>query len=326
MGFANSAGLASKDQNLGLLDQRLAIEWVRDNIANFGGDPNSITLWGQSAGSMSIDYYNFAYPDDPIATGLIMDSGTALLTFTNTDTLQTNFSFVAHQFNCGSSNPQQELECFRNVNSTSIINFLKSYSDNATQPSLAFVPIYDNLTDFSDYPARTVSGKFSKLPALIGTNRDEGVSLVLPYNRTYGPNQTDARAATLEYFLCPTTQTARERYAANATTFRYMYSGNFSNISPRWWESAYHASELPLVFGTYGIARGAGTEFEKSVSEKMQDLWLAFAEDPENGLPKAGWEKYQNGKGDVMVFGDGGKVVQGVKESVIEAPCNGTIS
>jgi acetylcholinesterase len=59
-GFPNAAKLRQDMQNLGLLDQRLGLEWVRDNIVNFGGDPKRITLWGQSADAISVDNYNFA--------------------------------------------------------------------------------------------------------------------------------------------------------------------------------------------------------------------------------------------------------------------------
>lgn len=83
-GFPNAAGLS--DQNVGLLDQRAAVEWVRDNIVRFGGDPSRMLLWGQSAGSISVDYYNYAYPKDPIVSAFSMDSGTAFSVIQSVDT------------------------------------------------------------------------------------------------------------------------------------------------------------------------------------------------------------------------------------------------
>lgn len=64
---------------------------------------------------------------------------------------------------------------------------------------------------------------------------------------------------------------------------------------------AYHSSELPMIFGTYADVGGDGTRFQKDTSEVMQDLWLAFARDPENGLSNAGWPKY--GEGSVEILG-----------------------
>jgi acetylcholinesterase len=324
-GFPNAAGLALEEQNLGLLDQRLAVEWVRDNIADFGGDPNSITLWGQSAGAMSIDYYNFAYPDDPIVSGLIMHSGTATLDFSWPDAQQTNFTYVANHFGCSESNGTAELDCLRKVNASNIISFLESYANNGTVPTLAFVPLVDNRTLFANNTARALAGNFSRKPALIGNTADEGNSFVLPYNATYGPPRADADATTVGLFMCPTIQTSHDRYASDATTFRYLYAGNFSNVSPKWWLGAYHSSDLPMVFGTYGIARGNGTAFQKAVSEKMQDYWLAFAEDPVNGLPGLGWMGVGGGGGEGVMFGKDDVVEQKIAESRLDAPCDGLV-
>ncbi|KAE8845639.1 hypothetical protein P3342_005955 [Pyrenophora teres f. teres] len=322
-GFPNAKSLADDEQNLGLLDQRLAVEWVRDNIRNFGGDPNRIILWGQSAGASSVDEYNFAYPEDPIVSGLIMNSGTNFIGIISKDVQRTNFTFVAHHFGCNSSDAQAEIDCLRGVDSISISQYLKQYSDSGTRPSLQFVPVVDNRTVFTNYTARALAGKFSRKPAIIGNTNDEGTALVR-YNQTYGVNTTLADASTASTFHCPAVKTTYDRYAANATTFRYLYAGNFSNISPQPWEGAYHSSDLPLYFGTYGIARGNGTAFQKAVSEKVQDYYLAFAKDPVNGLPEMGWNAYKP-SGEAVLIAYNGKVVQGIEQSALEKPCNGQI-
>ena len=162
-GFPNAAGLNQSDLNLGLLDQRLGLEWVRSNIASFGGDPSRISLWGQSAGAESVDYYNFAYPTDPIVAGLIMDSGTALLPSGTNDPSHTNFTFVAGQLGCGNLSAKAELACMRNVSSVTIEHFLNVYQDNGTQPSISFNPVIDDRTKFANYTARAFAKNFTQV-------------------------------------------------------------------------------------------------------------------------------------------------------------------
>ena len=91
-GFPNAK---DAHQNVGLLDQRMAVEWARDNVAAFGGDPDRMSLWGQSAGAGSVGMYGYAYPKDLIVKGLISDSGSpnmlvkALGNYTDFDTIAT---------------------------------------------------------------------------------------------------------------------------------------------------------------------------------------------------------------------------------------------
>ncbi|KAG6876786.1 hypothetical protein C0993_000447, partial [Termitomyces sp. T159_Od127] len=86
-GFPNAPQLISnttQPQNFGLLDLDAAVQWVHDNIAAFGGDPERIVLFGQSAGAVAIDAYTFAHPQDTIVKGgdlfIVSSLETAMLT------------------------------------------------------------------------------------------------------------------------------------------------------------------------------------------------------------------------------------------------------
>ena len=116
-GFSGAPGEA---QNVGLLDQRKAIEWVRDNIAGFGGDPKRISIMGQSAGGAAVDFYAYAYKDDPIVAGLISHSGTALSFKPNTANFtRTSFLSAAASLGCEGSNA---VRCMREKDFAAVLN------------------------------------------------------------------------------------------------------------------------------------------------------------------------------------------------------------
>lgn len=160
-------------------------------------------------------------------------------------------------------------------------------------------------------------------PAIIGTNAQDGVPFA-PYNAN-GPNQTLAQAAYLNTFFCPATETIRLRQSTGRITYSYLYSGNFSNISPAPWLGAYHSSEVPLIMGTHPNYRGASTELEYQTSCAMQDAWVAFARDPVDGLGCEGWERYcQLGERSVRDFGRG-IAAQDVSVMANETMCDGAV-
>jgi carboxylesterase type B len=173
LGFPNSGAI--EDQNLGLLDQRMSLEWVRDNIVHFGGDPSRIMIWGQSAGAGSVDFYNFAYWDDPIAHGIFAESGNAYNGAGLTDPEHTNFTFVAKNVGCDyPTDYEAELKCMQQVDANKIVAFMGHYQDKSNsqsnpseQPKIAFSVVADGRTAWQNN-----TGK-SRWRALA---RDNGVS------------------------------------------------------------------------------------------------------------------------------------------------------
>lgn len=250
-----------------------------------------------------------------------MQSGTAHIPLAAPASDHSNFTYVANHFKCGNLSAEAEVDCLRNVSAADIIGFMEDEFNTGAVPALAFSYVVDNRTVFANYTERALEQKFAKIPAIIGTAAKEGEAFAA-YDKVNGPDKEIADYFTLGWFLCTAVQTAHDRYAVGSATYRYLYGGNFSNISPQWWEGAYHGSEIPLIFGTSGIARGASTPFQLDVSKQMQDYWVAFAEDPVNGLSRLGWNPYDP-LGDSVLIGWENVVAQPIAQTKLEEACDG---
>lgn len=301
-GFPGSSALPS--QNLGLLDQRAAIEWVYTNIAAFGGDRNRITIFGQSAGGCSVDYYSYAYHNDTLVAGMISESGTAFSFAPNTPTTSDHyFNAVAYHVGCGNTTtttPDTVLSCMREIPFTSILSAIPLITPLNPSKALAsplFHPTIDNKTVFSleTYTLLASTGSFSRTPYLAGNNDNEAGyyrTSALGQNRTLTSSQWDSFNA--EAFTCPTLHAVSARAAAGVPVWRYRYFGDWTNLRLYPGSGAYHGSELTLLFGTTANVTGVeDEEREGRYGRYMQRAWASFAREPRTGLgERMGWPVY----------------------------------
>ncbi|KAF5708094.1 triacylglycerol lipase V precursor [Fusarium mundagurra] len=310
-GFPNAE---AAQQNVGLLDQRMVVEWTRDNIAAFGGDPHKMTLWGQSAGAGSVGMYGYAYPKDLIVKGLISDSGAPSM-LAKAYGNHSSFDTLADKVGCKGLEGKKQLICMQKVDASKL---QKVYSET---PTISFTPVGDNITAFSNTTDRLARGLVTRVPWIFGNNANEGAGF-----GTYDPNGiTPAQTAIgLQAIVCPVAAEVKNRVKYGYPTYRYYYTGNFSNISPLPWIGATHSAELPLLFGTHYEYRGNSTEYEWEVAEGMQSLWLSFANNPKKN-PQAGkvsWPLYRPNENKMAVFAETGKKwFQLGKGSLTETQC-----
>ncbi|KAG9074025.1 hypothetical protein FS749_014458 [Ceratobasidium sp. UAMH 11750] len=324
-GNPNSPYLASKPgaKNVGLLDQRFALEWLRENVKAFGGDPKRMIAFGQSAGSISADFLQYAYPKDPIITGVGALSASVLIPIYLTPYALGNFTDLASNVGCAkaSSTDYQIFKCMQTVPFQKLTDFI----NNHPEKGYLFRLVVDNVTVFTDVPERIASGKLAKLPQMMGTLDDEADSLV-PFSYD-GINQTASDEYTWSVLLCPVVQEAKLRIDAGLLTWRYRYSGIYPNLSPFSFIRTYHTSDVPMWIGSVNVVPGlasATTAEQKKQSAYMQDALVAFGSDPKQGLSKFGWPAYKGSVGKTLVHLDprnSSKVVVFENPAEFDAPC-----
>lgn len=283
-------------------------------------------MWGQSAGAISVDYQNFAFPADPIVTSFYAESGSVYLFIGNNDQTHSNFTFVAEHFGCSNKDNHKLLSCMRKISSVEIENYIGHYADSGTTPTLTFGPTADEKVVWANYTKQYEKGAYANLPMIYSTCQTEGEAFA-PYPKhpyTMAPNQTEALEITLSAFLCPAALSSKMRQMHNSSlpTYRNVFSGNFSNVSPLFWMDAYHASDLAMLFGTHQDLTGpngqGSTEREFAVSDTMQDHLLEFAKT--KGYV-SDWPTFQSGQ--LLDFGNNTEIVKTISVDKVDRPCKG---
>lgn len=320
-GFVNFGDALHDDRiasNLGLRDQVLALQWVRDHIADFGGDPAQVTIAGESAGSMSVSLLMHAQEARPLFHRAIMQSGALSLIHDRETSLKVARLYLDHL----GVKTLEELQALP----THALQAAQEAVHQRMPQSVPAAPWYDG----SLLPASLAEARRAptpKIPLLAGYNRDEirffelwrgvadvflsrdrmqavlkrqlGDGLAAQVLAAYPESKHGRRRlGTHMSFGMPTLHFA-ERHAAEHPTWFYRFDRGHPLLG------AVHAIELFYLWEMRGLLplllRGGPLwGSRRALAKRLRNHWIGFVRD---GRPGDGWQPFEASRRATLVFG-----------------------
>lgn len=310
--------------NYGLEDQQAALRWVHDNIGSFGGDPEKVTVAGESAGGISVCDHLVAPGSQGLFRAAIIQSGPCQA---QADLPTAERASIEYANKVGCEDMKTAGDCLRALPTDKLRRMLTYYG-------IGEVKLAGPITGAKSLPVDPVTaikdGQAAKVPVLMGTNRDEFTAFLAnldhnitpeeypaQLNESFGPETpavesryplTNFPSPALAYsaamtdrvFACSNDRVA-EMLAASQPVYAYEFNDPTAPIP----ESlrglpfpigAGHSLELRYLFDTGGAP--ALNPAQKALSDQMIDYWAAFVK---TGAPGPDWPKLRGGEGDQVM-------------------------
>uniref|UniRef100_A0A8C5MT31 Carboxylic ester hydrolase n=1 Tax=Leptobrachium leishanense TaxID=445787 RepID=A0A8C5MT31_9ANUR len=167
--------------NMGLFDQRLALQWIQDNIASFGGDPRTVTIFGESAGGASVGMHVLSPDSHHLFSKAILQSGSPNTPWATVTVQESRrrAELLGKLLDCRLGNDTELLNCLKTKPPQMLIDHEFSVLPAPSIFRFAFVPVPDG--DFFPEPPETLMnmGRFKACPLIVGVNQNEGSYFLL---------------------------------------------------------------------------------------------------------------------------------------------------
>ncbi|ESQ14518.1 MAG: carboxylesterase family protein [Thiohalocapsa sp. PB-PSB1] len=328
-GFLAHSALSAEDDaypasgTYGLMDQQLVLNWVQENVSAFGGDPENVTLMGESAGGISVCTHLVMPSSFGKFHRAIMQSGPCELDVPLAVGEQSGRKVAAK---LGCADAEDRLSCMRSKTPEELLSI-----------GMSFYPVYDGIILPDAQSKLLAQGKFARVPVLLGTNKDEHTRQTLYFGdmwdlddagyeaqveSTFAGTEIDAEAVMTQYpaakykspgwalstvlgewtFSCPVRRNGRVLAKENPI---YLYRLTYERPTYMGDVGAFHTEDLEFVFHETKRANLQLKPDEKAFSRKMMGYWSRFAKtgDP-NGGDGIAWPQYTSAEDQYMDFAD----------------------